>query len=263
LRSQQEKQRVEDIIVRNKMTAYSLSVVIPVYNEEDCIEETLAKIQEFLNVRFQDYEILVVDDGSDDGTYLKVKALAEKNKRIQLFKNDRNSGKGFSVKRGMLAATSDFVLFMDADCSTPVEEIMKFVPYFSQDIDILLGSRVLKESNVLKRQGVIRRSLGRLFNCLIQIFLFQGVQDTQCGFKCFKRQAAQKLFKLQTIQRYCFDAEILFLARKRNCTIKEIPITWVNRKNSRLGIIKDAPKMLSDLLKIRWNDWKGIYADSR
>ena len=238
----------------------SISVIVPVLNEEKLIKDTVTRIDRYLKSKFDDYEIIVVNDGSRDRTALIVSELKNQNAKIKLVNNDVNRGKGFSVKEGMLAAHSDYVLFSDADLSTPIEELDKFISYMQQGFDVIIGSRMIKGADLVKKQGVLRRLMGRVFNLLVQVLLFRGIIDTQCGFKCFKRECGQRIVVLQRLERFCFDVELLFLARKAGYTIKEVPIRWLNREDSRVGIFTDSLSMFLDLFVIRLNDLKGKYA---
>ncbi|MFA5088786.1 MAG: dolichyl-phosphate beta-glucosyltransferase [Candidatus Omnitrophota bacterium] len=241
------------------MTLESISVVIPAYNEADCIQNTLCQVHDYLCRHFSRHEIIVVDDGSTDSTREKVLAMPPRGIPVRLILNGKNSGKGFSVKTGVLAADSDYVLFSDADLSTPIDEAGRFVSCLRAGTDVVLGSRALHDSQVIKRQGFLRRNMGRTFNILIQIMLFKGIKDTQCGFKCFKGQVAQDLFKRQRLAGFCFDVEILFIARKLHYSCEEIPVRWINREASRVAMVKDSLKMFFDLFKIKINDFRGRY----
>jgi len=241
------------------MIEKSLSVIIPAYNEADYIEETLTKVKEFLANNFISSEIIVVDDGSSDNTAEKVSALASENKAIRLIKNEKNKGKGASVREGMLAAKLDYVLFSDADLSTPIDEVLKFFDYFEYGCDVVIGSRALHESQLIKKQGFLRRNMGRVFNMLVQLLLFEGINDTQCGFKCFKQEAAKKVFGLQKIMGFSFDVEVLCIAERLGYSIKEIPIRWINREASRVSVVRDSFMMFFDLVRIKINKSKGRY----
>jgi len=233
--------------------------VIPAYNEEGYIADTIKRVHRFLEKNFKTYEIIVVDDGSVDKTRDIVSKLCHKLKNLKLLKNAENRGKGESVKKGVMQAASEYILFSDADLSTPIEEAGKFLDYAKNGAKIIIGSRAVKGANILKKQGFFRQNMGKAFNLLVRIFLFKGIKDTQCGFKCFAREAARDIFKLQKARGFCFDAEILYIAKKKGYGIKEVPVTWTNRQDSRVTLIRGSFSMLMDIFRIRVNGVKGIY----
>jgi len=236
-----------------------LSVVIPAYNEGQRISHTLVAVGEFLSRQPYNYEILVVNDGSKDNTAEVVKQAAVNVKNLRLVDNKENHGKGWVVGQGMLEAAGDVRVFMDADNSTKIDEIVKFLPYFEQGFDLVVGSRRIKGANVAKEQGGIREFLGWAFRTIVHILVPVGVTDTQCGFKAMTAHAAQTIFPKQTIYRWAFDVEILALARRNKYTIQEVPITWVNDEASHVkfsGMIK----MLFEVLSVRWNLITGKYS---
>jgi len=196
-------------------------------------------------------EIIVVDDGSNDETVLVVRKAAEKYPAIVLLQNDRNKGKGYSIKQGVLSSRGRFVLMSDADLSTPIEEIGKLFKELEGGYDIAIGSRSVSGSMVLKRQAWYRQLMGKTFNKLVQAIAVNGIRDTQCGFKLFTANAARIVFALQRIERFAFDVEALYLAKKMGLGIREVPVIWVNSPDSRVSIFRDSLQMLGDLLKIR------------
>ena len=239
----------------------SVSVIIPAYNEEHYIERAVKDIRDFLIENFETFEIIIVDDGSSDKTGAIAKGLSKEIQTLKVLKNEKNCGKGYSVKRGMLSATSEYAAFIDADLSTPIAELSKFLPYLTGGMDIAIGSRASKDSNVLKRQSFLREKMGRIFNLCVQALLFKGIKDTQCGFKCFKMRRARKVFELQALRGFCFDAEVLYIAKKRLLKIKELPVVWRNRKETRVRIIRSSFEMFCDIFRIRLNDIRGYYAN--
>jgi len=241
------------------MEKISLSVVIPAYNEEDLIRETISQVDIFLNQNFDNYEIIIVDDGSQDETHKRCTALLKSFPRLKLLKNEKNRGKGFSIKRGVLEASCDLIMFSDADLSTPIEEILPFLPDLKKEFDIVIGSRAISGARIIKHQPFLREIMGKIFNLFVKIFVFRGISDTQCGFKCFKASVAKELFMLQRVERFCFDVEILYLAKKKGYKIKELPIRWINRENSRVHIIFSPIQMFFNILTIRINDLKRLY----
>ncbi len=237
-----------------------LSVVIPAYNEEDRILGTLEDVESYLSSRDYESEIIVVDDGSKDGTYKIVEDFKIKSRvPINILKNGINRGKGYSVKRGMLNSKGEYALFMDADNSTEIIEIEKCWEFFKQSYDVIIGSRSLPESNILIEQPWYRRLMGRIFNLFVQLVAIKGFPDTQCGFKVFKRKTIEPIFKRQTIDRWGFDAEILFIAKKLGFKIGQIPVAWRDSSKSHINPLKDSFNMFMELLSIRIKDLMGKY----
>jgi dolichyl-phosphate beta-glucosyltransferase len=231
-----------------------LSIIIPAYNEEKRIVKTLEKITSYLKSKKYDYEIIIVDDGSNDNT----RQVVQNFKNIILTEKRHNKGKGYSIKEGMLLAKGDYLLFSDADLSTPIEELDKFMEYIEK-YNVVIGSRALKGSDIKVRQPFYREYMGKVFNLFVQTLAIKGIKDTQCGFKMFTKQAAKKIFSKQKIEGFGFDVEVLFLAKKFDFNIKETPVTWVNSANTTVSPIKDSIKMFLDLFKVRLNDIKGEY----
>lgn len=232
-----------------------LSIIIPTYNEEQRINATLTKIFYFLEGININSEVILIDDGSKDNTV----KIAERFKKgnLHILKNGINMGKGYSVKRGMLYANGDLLLFSDADLSTPIEELINFLKY-AGEYDVLIAARNLEGSKVSK-QPFFRSTLGKIFPFFVKFILVKGISDTQCGFKMFKRECAKKIFKKQRINRWSFDAEILFIACKYNYKIKQIPVVWNNDKRTKINQFTDPPKMFLELLKIKFNNLIGRY----
>ena len=233
-----------------------LSIVIPLYNEEGRIKN-LYKVYNHLKNLGLNYEILLVNDGSTDNTLKKINSLNKKIK-FMLVSYNVNKGKGAAIKEGMLLAKGKYLLFTDIDLSTPIEQFNKFIPHL-QNNDILIGSRRIRGSNIKKRQSLIRENLGRTFTILSQIFLKLKISDFTCGFKCFSKKAAQEIFSRQKINRWGFDSEILFLAKKLRYKIKEVPVEWSNDPNSKILFPHDIFRSLFDLYKIRLNEFRKIY----
>ncbi len=205
-----------------------ISVVIPTYNEEAKISETLKSVLSYLSKNFASFEVIVVDDGSCDHTLREVKKYAE----VKILKNLVNHGKGYTVKKGVLASQGKLILFMDADNSTDISELKKLQPY-SNDFPVVIASRAIDQAQVLKRQNLIKVFLGRLGNKLIKYTLGLKINDTQCGFKLFQAQT-KGLFEKLTIKRWGFDFELLFLAKIFHYPVKEVPVTWFNYTGSRV-----------------------------
>ncbi len=227
-----------------------LSVVIPAYNEEKRLQYSLASVLDFLKQQSYLWEILVSDDGSSDGTA----ALARETLKglpHQVLVSPLNRGKGHAVRQGVLAAHGHYILHSDADFSTPIEEVTRFLGYLEKDFDIVIGSRALPDSKVEVRQNFIRETMGRTFNRLARLFSFKGIHDSQCGFKCFRGEVAKNLFSHSRLNGFSFDPEIIFLAQKRGYRIREEPVIWRNSPQSRVRLIADPIHMFWDLLKIR------------
>jgi dolichyl-phosphate beta-glucosyltransferase len=235
-----------------------LSVVVPAYNESKNIENALLKIKEHLEKINQDFEIIVIDDGSKDNTIELVTKFIEICPKVSLLINQRNRGKGYSIKRGMLKASGYFILFSDADLATPIEEIDKMIPFINE-YDILLGSRRIKGSKIIHNQPLIRIIAGHIFHSLVSTLIIKNIKDTQCGFKMYKTDIAQKIARNQQTERFAFDVEHLFLASKLNYKIKEVPVKWIDDADSRLNVATDSIQMLKDILKIKINHIFGKY----
>ena len=235
-----------------------ISIIIPAYNEEERIEKTLLAVSEFLQKQPYASEILVVNDGSHDKTAQVVKNLTSKISNLKLVDNKENHGKGWVTKQGMLEATGDVRLFMDADNSTKVDEIAKFLPFFDSGFDVVVGSRRIEGANIAVHQGAFRDFLGGVFRFIVHTLVPVGVTDSQCGFKAFSAKSATAIFPKQTIFRWAFDVEILSLARKNNFKIKEVPITWVNDSESHVKF-SGMVQMLIEVVEVRLNIWTGRY----
>lgn len=239
-----------------------LSIVIPAYNEEKRIGGTLEKIISYLNTKDYKNEIIVVNDGSTDSTIKVVKKYERLVHKLTIIENETTMGKGYSVRRGMLASKGNFVLFTDADLSTPICELEKLFYWLDKGYDVAIGSRGLKESQVEVYQSFIRRSMGKIFNKIINLIAYTGFNDTQCGFKCFKRDVADNVFRKQKIKGFAFDVEILLIARQQGFRVKEVPVRWLNSPCSKVHIIKDPFLMLYDLIKMKFSVFgKDIVSD--
>lgn len=231
----------------------NISVIIPAFNEEKRLGPTIEKILDYLTAGGGDFEILVVDDGSADGTAAVAESFAARGK-ARLIKSAANRGKGFSVKRGVEEARMEFILFSDADLSTPIEELSKLKSSLdASGADIAVGSRAARGADVALRQPFYRELMGKVFNKIARALTFGKIKDSQCGFKLFRGDAAKKLFALSRIDGFAFDAEIIFLAQKKGFGVVEVPVRWVNNPNTRVNAVKDSAKMFIELVKIRIN----------
>jgi dolichyl-phosphate beta-glucosyltransferase len=232
-------------------SAVDVSIVIPAYNEETRIGPTLERIVRYFKERNSSFEIVVVDDGSQDNT-AQVAVQQLNGISYQVLKNATNRGKGFSVRSGVLASKGDVVLFADSDLSTPIEDFEKLELALHDGHDVAIGSRALPSSDVQIHQNALRELMGKTFNVIARLLSFQGIHDSQCGFKAFKQKAAKALFECQKLDGFCFDAEILFLAQKMGYRVQEVGVRWRNSPKSKVHIFLDPIKMFWDLFRIRW-----------
>jgi dolichyl-phosphate beta-glucosyltransferase len=236
-----------------------LSVVVPAYNEEQRLPQTLKAIGDYLSRSPYTYEIIAVNDGSRDGTASAVEALIGKVAKLKLIDNRANHGKGYVVRQGMLAAKGQIRLFTDSDNSTPIQQVEKLLPFFKQGYDIVIGSRDAKGAKLEPPQPLIRRFLGEGWGLLTNIMVGTwAIEDTQCGFKAMTAKAAQDILPRCRIDRFAFDPEILLLSRILKYRIKEVGILWKNDARSTVKI-GSMVKMFQDLMRIRLNQIKGLY----
>jgi dolichyl-phosphate beta-glucosyltransferase len=235
------------------------SIIIPAYNESARVGDTLDKVLAHVALRGWDAEIIAVDDGSRDNTVEIIRGYAEKYPRLRLLQNPGNRGKGYSVRNGMLHARGELLLFSDADLSSPIEEADKLFAAIAGGADIAIGSRWLRRDLQTQPQPFYRQIFGRIFNLMLRITLGLGFKDTQCGFKAFTRRAGKAIFPLQQIERWGFDPELLYLARKRGFKVAEVPVEWAHREGTRINPLRDGIRMFGEMLKIRWNGLTGKY----
>jgi dolichyl-phosphate beta-glucosyltransferase len=236
-----------------------LSVIIPAYNEEKRLPKTLREIDEYLRKQNYESEIIIISDGSKDRTCEVVENLKFKILNLRLICEKINRGKGYGVKIGMLNAKGKYRLFTDADNSTPINQIEKFWPEFEKGADIVIASRDKKGAILDPPQPLFRRFTGEVFKYLRKIIVgLWEIEDSQCGFKCFKEKAAKDIFSKSKISRFAFDPEILLIGKKMGYKIKEVPVYWKNDLKSKVKL-KSMIKMLIDLFKIKLNEIKGEY----
>lgn len=233
------------------MSSPYLGVVIPAYNEEQRIRPTLERVAEYFAAQPYTWQVTVVSDGSSDKTNAIVESFASEHPQFSLLAYHPNRGKGYAVRQGILASAGDMVLFSDADLATPIEETEKLLAHMKEGADVAIGSRPLQESRLEKRQPLYREMLGRLFNKAVQLLAIRGIADTQCGFKMFTRDAAQEVFRRCRLDGFSFDFEALMIARDLGYRIDEIPIRWAHQEGSKVVLLRDGPRMLRDLVKLR------------
>ncbi len=231
-------------------TALPLSVVIPAFNEEARLEPTLREIIAYLGAEKSDFEVIVVDDGSRDGTAAVARRVADGQPRVRVVELGENAGKGAAVRAGMLAASGASILFSDADLATPIRELAKLEAALAAGADIAIASRAAEGADIRVRQHPLRELMGRSFNLMVRLSGLEGLRDTQCGFKLFTRRAAKDLFGQSTVDGFAFDVEILVLARGRY-KIAEVPVVWRHIEESKVSPGSDAARMFYDVLRIR------------
>jgi glycosyltransferase involved in cell wall biosynthesis len=242
------------------MEPVSYSIVIPAYNESERLQSSLQKIADFLSEQSIIAEVLVVNDGSRDNTAEIIRQYAARYPYIRLIENPGNRGKGYSVRNGMLQATGDIVLFTDADLSAPITEAPKLFAEIQKGADVAFGSRWLLAKLQTERQSILRQIAGRMYNVFMRVLLGLKYKDTQCGFKAFNRRAIDTLFTRQRIERWGFDVELLFLAKKFHFKIVEVPVQWAHDDRSKINPLVDGMKMFGEMLSIRWNGLSGKYS---
>ncbi len=239
----------------------AVSIVIPAYNEEERLLSTLEAVLKYLRKK-QDLsaEVLVVNDGSSDSTHDIAQSFAGREVTVRVIDNPGNRGKGYSVRHGVMESSGDWVLFSDADLSAPIEEFDKLLwEVRRQDADVAIGSRAVDRSLIGVHQSVFRENAGRIFNLLMRIVTGLPFSDTQCGFKLFSKKAAREVFSRQRIERFGFDAEVLFIARQRGFKIIEVPVRWNHVEGTKVSMFGDSLNMFLDLVRIRANQFKGLY----
>lgn len=242
--------------------APDLSIVIPAYNEEERLPRALAQLRDYLAARKTDLEtleILIVDDGSSDGTSRIAQEWAREWPGIRLVSNGRNRGKGYSVRHGMLEARGRVALFTDADLSSPIEESEKLLTAIRAGNDVAIGSRAIDRSLISVRQSRLRELAGIIFNGFVRLFTGLPFQDTQCGFKAFVTEPSRIVFQQQRIEGFGFDPEILFLAHRHGLRTAEVPVRWAHDPATKVHVIYDSIRMFGDLIYIRWNWLLGRY----
>ncbi|HKJ37950.1 MAG TPA: dolichyl-phosphate beta-glucosyltransferase [Anaerolineales bacterium] len=236
-----------------------LSVIIPAHNEENRLPNTLEQVIRFLEKQSFTSEVIVVENGSTDRTFDVAQRFAEQYKQVRVMQSER--GKGAAVRHGMLEAHGEYRFMCDADLSMPVEEISKFLPAALENFDIAIASREAKGS-VRYNEPFYRHLGGRGINFLIQVLILPGLNDTQCGFKCFRADVAKRIFKLQTLPGWSFDIEVLYIARRFGYRVHEVPIHWYHHLDTKIRALPDAIRMFQDIFLIRANARRGMYDEA-
>jgi len=228
-----------------------LTLVIPAYNEVGRIGPGLASLLDYVDARSLAADLILVDDNSSDGTAAYVTERLGGRLPLTVLRNDPNRGKGFSVKRGMLAATGKYVMFCDADFSTPIAEADKMLEALDRGADLVIGSRTLRESRITTHQPWWREAPGKMFGAMVRAVALPGIRDSQCGFKFFRRDVAQAIFPLVELERWAFDVEVLYIAIRLGYRIVEVPVAWANDPQTKVHILTDGPRMVRDTLTVR------------
>jgi dolichyl-phosphate beta-glucosyltransferase len=235
------------------------SIVIPAYNEGQRITATLDKVLAWTSAQRWSVEIVVVNDGSRDNTADIVRQYVAAHPQVRLIENPGNRGKGYSVRNGMMNARGELLLFSDADLSSPISEAPRLFDALAAGADVAIGSRWLQSELQTERQPVYRQLFGRVFNLFLRIVLGISFKDTQCGFKAFRRGAADALFPRQHIERWAFDPELLFLARRFGFKSVEIGVEWAHDERTKMSYFRDGMRMVWEILTVRWYAITGKY----
>jgi len=245
------------------LESLSFSIVLPAYNEAARIKASLDQVMRYAGQHCGTIEVIVVNDGSSDATADIVRQYAVQHPSLRLIENPGNRGKGFSVRNGMLHAHGDVLLFSDADLSSPIQEADKLFAAVEAGADVAIGSRWVRKELQVIPQPIHRQLLGRMFNLALRMVLGLNFKDTQCGFKAFRRSAAELVFAQQKIERWGFDPELLYLAKRAGLRIEEVPVGWAHSEGTRINPLRDGLRMFAELFQIRWNAISGRYSQSR
>jgi len=245
--------------MQNALAERSLTLIVPAYNEEQRLSAAVPHVFEYLRKSFRQFEVLYIDDGSEDQTYPRLVEMRSQYPELCVLKHERNYGKGKAVRTGLEAAQGEIVLFSDADFSTPIEETMGLLKVLEEGFDIVVGSRAVSGSNVEVRQSFLRQITGKVGNVIVQTLLLLPFHDTQCGFKMFRSDIVRKILPFLTIDGFAFDIEILAVATVQGARIVEVPVTWRNVLESKVRTI-DTLQVFADVLRIRYRLAMGGYA---
>lgn len=248
---------MEKLTINGQKPSLFLSIVIPAYNEESRLPNTLPQVAEFVESQNYAAEVLVVDDGSTDRTVKIVEKIAAEHPCVRLIKA-KHGGKGHAVKTGMLQVKGEYAFLCDADLAMPIIELPKFLPPVQNGYQVAIGSRE-GEGAIRYNEPFYRHLMGRVFNWLVKVMAVPGYEDTQCGFKCFHYSVKEDLFSHQTIDGFGFDVEVLYIAQKRGYRIVEVPIQWYYQSESKVRPVRDTVRMVSDMLTVRRNDRQKLY----
>ena len=236
-----------------------LSLILPLYNEQQRFIEAFSICRKLGN-QFKGWELIFVDDGSTDNTKSIVTKVIKPFSGMRLVSYSQNRGKGYAIRKGITAAKNDLILFSDIDFSTPITELELLFPFITRGADIVIGTRKVKGAQINKHQPKFREWMGKQFTKLTNLWLGLDISDYTCGFKLFKKKVAKKIFKVQKVERWGFDAEVLFLANLFDYKIAEVPIVWENDERSKVSLSRDVIRSLHDLWLIRWNYFLGKYS---
>jgi len=236
----------------------ALSIIVPSYNEELRLPASLEKIASYIRDNRPNTEVLVIDDGSTDGTAAVAESWRDRIPQLRVLSNGSNRGKGYSVRHGSLEAKGEIILFTDADLSSAIEEGEKLFAAL-QSYDVAIGSRAVDRSLIEVHESVFRELAGIIFNRIVRIILWLPFVDTQCGFKAFRRERCRIIFEQQTIERFGFDPELLYLARHHGLSTEEVPVRWAHSPATKVSMMRDSVQMFLDVFIIRWNGLRGKY----
>ena len=239
-----------------------LSIIIPAFNEARRIESSLDKIVVYLDKQSYKSEVLVVVDGSQDQTLTRVSRAALWRQYINVLDNRVNRGKGFAVRRGMLSARGDYLLFTEADLPTPIDQVERLMKELEGGSDVAIGSRALPESEVTAHYGWWHRPMRGVFTSVARLMLLRGIRDPMCGFKLFPRAVALNIFPRQSVRGFAFDVEVLRIARRNGYRVAEAAVSWGHHPDTKVRPVVDYLRMYADLLRIKLNDWRGVYTGS-
>jgi glycosyltransferase involved in cell wall biosynthesis len=253
---------MEELLTLLNHSAPEMSIIIPSYNEQARLPASLERIASYINLRLPDAEVIVVDDGSTDQTAAVADRFRGRIGNLRVLRNGENRGKGFSVRRGSLEASGNIILFTDADLSAPIEEVDKLLDAL-KDHDVAIGSRAINRNLIEAHQSAFREFAGILFNKIVRAILRLPFVDTQCGFKAFRRERCRIIFEQQTIERFGFDPELLYLARHHGLSTAEVPVRWAHSPATKVSLFRDSLQMFADVFIIRWNGLLGRYPKQR